>query len=67
MGMNLAFGLFGCKTRDGCVHNETVQKQGSFSSFNACNSTCKLKSQWFIENVGCVVSESNTSSHFVFD
>ena len=30
--MNLTFGLFGFKTRDSRVYNETVQKQGNFSS-----------------------------------
>ena len=32
MRMNLTFRFFGCKTRDSRVSNETVQKQGSFSS-----------------------------------
>ena len=43
MGQNLIFGLSGCKTRDKCVYNETVQKQRGFSSFNAWDITCKLK------------------------
>ena len=67
MGMNLIVGTFGCKSRDSCVYNKTVQKQGSFSSVSAWDIKCKLKRWWFIGNVGCVVSESNTSCHSALD
>ena len=42
IGIKFIFGIFGCKTRGSCMHDETAEKQGSFSSFIACDITCKL-------------------------
>ena len=41
--INLTFGSFGYKTRGSFVHNETADKQGSFSSFIVCDITCELQ------------------------
>ena len=61
------FGLLGCKTMRNCVYNETAGKQRSFISFILWDITCNLMKWWVIEGVGCVVSGSDTSCHFVFD
>ena len=42
IGINLTFGLFGCKTMNGFVHNEIAEKQGGSSNFIAWDNTCKL-------------------------